>query len=215
MGRQSNPRPSNSSRQDSRHPSADAEFGGMALSAGDASRIVVLHGEVNETSVSVVVANLLHMASVDLSPIYLVISTYGGSVDEMFTLYDTIKFLPCPVHTIALGKVMSAGVLLLASGTKGKRMIGKSARIMIHPVSGGATGNVFQVVAEADEHVRLQDQMADAIANETKMTRQKVRKIMSTGHDVYITPDDAVKYGIVDKIIGASVRDFMKSSELV
>ena len=124
----------------------------VPIHAGDVTRLVVLHGDVNESSISLVVAQLLHLASINHNPIHLVISTYGGSVDEMFTLYDTIKFLPCPVHTIALGKVMSAGVLLLASGTKGHRMIGKSARIMIHPVSGGVMGNVFEVLNDTKEH---------------------------------------------------------------
>jgi ATP-dependent Clp protease protease subunit len=149
-----------------------------------------------------VVAQMLHLASINRKPIHLVISTYGGSVDEMFTLYDTIKFIPCPVHTIALGKVMSAGVLLLASGTKGKRMIGKSARIMIHPVSGGVSGNVFEVINDTKEHKRLQDQMVDAIVRETKSTRAQVEKIMSSGHDYYLLPEQAIKMGIVDKIIG-------------
>ena len=166
------------------------------------ARLVVLHGDVNEASISMVVAQLLALASQNHKPIHLVISTYGGSVDEMFTLYDTIKFLPCPVYTIALGKVMSAGVLLLASGTKGKRMIGKSARIMIHPVSGGVMGNVFEVVADTKEHKRLQDQMVNAICKESKMSKEQVEKIMKSGHDYYVLPEQAIKLGIVDKIIG-------------
>lgn len=170
--------------------------------SGDVSRLVVLHGDVNESSISMVVAQLLHLASLDRSPIHLVISTYGGSVDEMFTLYDTIKFLPCPVHTIALGKVMSAGVLLLASGEKGKRMIGKNARIMIHPVSGGVMGNVFEVINDTKEHKRLQDQMVAAIVKETKSTKREIENIMKSGHDFYLLPEQAVKMGIVDKIIG-------------
>ena len=169
---------------------------------GDSSRIVVLHGDVNESSISLVVAQLLHFASINHKPIHLVISTYGGSVDEMFTLYDTIKFLPCPVHTIALGKVMSAGVLLLASGSKGHRSIGKNARVMIHPISGGASGNVFEVINDAKEHERLQDQMVEAIVRETKSTKTQIEKIMTSGHDYYLLPDQAVKMGIVDKIIG-------------
>jgi ATP-dependent Clp protease protease subunit len=120
----------------------------------------------------------------------------------MFTLYDTIKFLPCPVHTIALGKVMSAGVLLLASGTKGKRMIGRSARIMMHPVSGGAVGNVFEVMNDTKEYKRLQTQMVDSIVRETKSSREEIQKIMTSGHDCYILPEQAIKMGIVDKIIG-------------
>ena len=174
----------------------------VAVQSGDSSRLVVLHGDVNESSISLVVAQLLHLASLNNKPIHLVISTYGGSVDEMFTLYDTIKFLPCPVHTIALGKVMSAGVLLLASGAKGKRMIGRNARIMIHPVSGGVAGNVFEVINDTKEHKRLQDQMVSAIVKETKASRADIEKIMKSGHDFYLLPDAAVKMGIVDKIIG-------------
>lgn len=172
------------------------------INAGDSARLVVLNGEVNEQSTSIVVAQLLHLASQNHKPIHLVISTYGGSVDEMFMIYDTIKFLPCPVYTIALGKVMSAGVLLLAAGVKGKRMIGKSARIMIHPVSGGSTGNIFELVADAKEQQRLHDQMVEAFSKETGTSNKEIEKIMKTGHDVYLLPSEAVKLGIVDKIIG-------------
>lgn len=174
----------------------------MGIAMGDSQRLVVLHGEVNESSISLVVAQLLHLASQNHKPIHLVISTYGGSVDEMFTLYDTIKFLPCPVHTIALGKVMSAGVLLLATGAKGKRMIGRNARVMIHPISGGVGGNVFEVINESKEHKRMQDQMVDAIVRETKGSKSEIEKIMKSGHDFYLLPEQAVKLGIVDKIIG-------------
>lgn len=168
----------------------------------DASRIVVLHGDVNEHSISNVVVQLLQLANINHKPIHMVISTYGGSVDEMFSLYDTIKFLPCPVHTIALGKVMSAGVLLLASGVKGSRLIGKSARIMVHPISGGMFGNVFEAMNEATEHTRLQSLMESALAKETKMSRKEIDRLMRSGHDCYITPEQAIKLGIVDKIIG-------------
>lgn len=170
-------------------------------------RIVVLHGDVNEHTISHVVVQLLQLANQNHKPIHLVISTYGGSVDEMFSLYDTIKFLPCPVHTIALGKVMSAGVLLLASGVKGKRLIGRSARIMIHPISGGLYGNVFEAMNEVKEHERLQSLMTDALQKETKMSRDEIEKIMKAGHDYYLTPEEAIKMGIVDGYIGDNPLD--------
>lgn len=173
-----------------------------SFSAGTDDRLVVLHGEVNEYSISNIIVQLLHLANQNHKPIYLVISTYGGSVDEMFSLYDTIKFLPCPVHTIALGKVMSAGVLLLATGAKGKRMIGRSARIMIHPISGGVLGNVFEAMNEVKEFERLQELMATALVSETKMKKEEVDKLMKTGHDFFLTPEQALSMGIVDKIIG-------------
>jgi len=170
--------------------------------SGADDRLVVLHGEVNELSISNVIVQLLHLANQNHRPIHLVISTYGGSVDEMFSLYDTIKFLPCPVHTIALGKVMSAGVLLLASGVKGKRMIGKSARIMIHPISGGLIGNVFEAMNEMKEFERLQELMVSALMSETKLTKENIDKLMKAGHDFFLTPEQAIEMGIVDKIIG-------------
>lgn len=172
------------------------------MSSQDNVRIVVLHGDVNEHTISHVIVQLLQLANQNHKPIHLVISTYGGSVDEMFSLYDTIKFLPCPVHTIALGKVMSAGVLLLASGVKGKRMIGKSARIMIHPISGGVFGNVFEAANEVHEHKRLQSLMVEALSKETRLTKEQIEGIMKAGHDYYITPDQAIQMGIVDKYIG-------------
>lgn len=168
----------------------------------DSSRTVVLHGDVNEHTISNVIMHLLQLASVNHNPIHLMVSTYGGSVDEMFSLYDTIKFLPCPVHTVALGKVMSAGVLLLASGTKGKRMIGRSARIMIHPISGVVHGNVFEVINGSNEYQRLQELMVNALEKETKMNSKQINDIMKSGNDFYITPSQAIKFGIVDKIIG-------------
>jgi ATP-dependent Clp protease protease subunit len=179
----------------------------------DNVRIVVLHGDVNEHTISHVIVQLLQLANQNHKPIHLVISTYGGSVDEMFSLYDTIKFLPCPVHTIALGKVMSAGVLLLASGVKGKRLIGRSARIMIHPVSGGLYGNVFEALNEVKEHERLQTLMSDALMKETKMSKGEIDKLMKAGHDCYLTPEEAIRMGIVDGYIGDDVSSLVNKKK--
>lgn len=174
----------------------------ILMHSNEDSRIVVLYGGVSEQSIAASIVQLLYLANQNHKPIHLVVSTYGGSVDEMFSLYDTIKFLPCPVHTIALGKVMSAGVLLLASGVKGKRVIGSSARIMMHPISGGFYGNVFESMNETNEHQRLHSLMTCALEKETKMSREKIELIMKSGHDYYLTAEDAIKLGIVDKIIG-------------
>jgi ATP-dependent Clp protease protease subunit len=166
-------------------------------------RIVYLSGEVTEHSIAQVIAGVLSLANQNhKAPITMVVSTYGGSVDEMFSLYDVIKYIPCPVHTVGLGKIMSAGVLLLASGEKGKRLIGRNARIMIHTVSGGSGGNVFDIVNEANEHVRQQKLMEELLVRETKMTSQALSKIMESKLDTYILPTEALKLGIVDKIIG-------------
>lgn len=165
-------------------------------------RTVILHGEVNERSISNVIVQLLYLANQNHDPIYLVLSTYGGAADEMMSLYDVIKFLPCEIHTIALGKVMSAGILLLAAGEKGYRCIGRSARLMIHPAAGSFEGNVYELLAEVTEMKRVQDLMVVSLKRETKMTDKDLRTIMQVGHDYYLTPTQAIKMGIVDKIIG-------------
>lgn len=180
---------------------ADDESNASIRQGGDA-RIVYMAGDVDETSISQVIAHMLGLASMSDKPIQFVISTYGGAVDEMFSLYDVMKFLPCPVQTIGLGKIMSAGVLLLASGEKGKRLLGKNSRIMIHPISGGARGNVFEQINEVEEMKRMQELMCKLLLKETKMPKAELDRIMKLGHDYYITPEQALKYGIVDKVIG-------------
>lgn len=194
--------PINASQSRASQPMPD-ELEQLQVSPGpDSSRIVMMHGDVTEQSTASVIAHLLYLANQCNKPIHLVISTCGGSVDEMFSIYDTIKFLPCPIYTIGLGKIMSAGVPLLASGTKSKRMIGRSSRIMIHPVSGGSSGNVFEQMAEVEEMKRLHDLLIDIFLSETKMTAKQLDKVMKSGHDFYLTPQQAIDYGIADLIIG-------------
>jgi len=168
------------------------------------ARIVYLAGEVSEASITNVIAQLLGLASISNKPIQLVVSTYGGSVDEMFSLYDVMKFLSCPVHTVGLGKIMSAGILLLSSGKKGARLLGNNARLMIHPIAGHAFGKMFDLENEVAECRRMQNLMIELLKKETKMTKADIDKIMNLSHDFYLTPQQALKYGIVDKIIGAT-----------
>lgn len=174
------------------------------LVSQDDSRNVFLHSEVSENSVANVVAQMLHLAEASRDPIHLIVSTYGGSADEMFGLYDTIKLLPCPVHTVGLGKVMSAGVLLLAAGARGHRLMGARSRIMVHSVSAGIYGNVFDIENETRELRRLHDLMVSSLVQETKMTRRQVERLLDPKLDVYLTPDEAVRLGIIDKVIGRS-----------
>lgn len=187
---------------DSKTKSHDGYDDGSSVSQQDHSRIVYMAGDVNESSISQVITHMLGLASISTKPIQFVISTYGGSVDEMFSLYDVMKFLPCPVHTIGLGKIMSAGVLLLSSGKKGNRLLGKNSRVMMHPISGVSSGNIFEVINEVSEHKRMQDLMVELLRKETKMPKTEIDRIMKLGHDFYLTPEQAVKYGIVDRIIG-------------
>jgi ATP-dependent Clp protease protease subunit len=166
------------------------------------SRVVMLHGDVTERMISMVVLQLFELSRINQNPIRLVVSTNGGSVDEMFNLYDVIKFLPSPVYTVGFGKILSAGVLILASGKKGERLIGRTARVMIHPLSAGAIGNVFELVNTAEEIRRRQELAEQALASETKMSLKAVKEIMRCGVDRYFSAEEAIKLGIVDRIVG-------------
>ncbi len=166
-------------------------------------RVLYLTGEVTEESIATTISEIILCVNQNkVDPITLIISTEGGSVDDMFALYDIMKFVPCPIYTVGLGKVMSAGVLILASGLKGGRMIGKHARVMIHPMSDAIEGDIFQLTNELKESLRSQKMMEDALLAETKMTAKQLESLMKAGHDTFLTPEDAVKMGIVDKIIG-------------
>lgn len=165
-------------------------------------RIVYLAGDVTEASITGVNAQLISLASQSDRPITLVISTYGGAVHEMFSLYDTIKFLNCPVNTVGLGKIMSAGVLLLASGEKGSRLIGPSTRVMIHAVSSCTWGNVFDMENQLQETKALQRFMMDALVQETRMTKDQLLKLFKSKTDTYFSALECVKLGIADKIMG-------------
>ncbi len=165
-------------------------------------RIIYLSGEVNEHSIAQVIAGIVILTNQDPhAPITLLVSTYGGSVDEMFSLYDVIKHVSCPIHTVGLGKIMSAGVLILASGKKGCRTIGQSARVMIHSITAGSEGTPFQLKNDLRETERQQKLMEDMLLRETKMTRAKLSQIMKSGVDSYLSAQEALKLGIVDAII--------------
>lgn len=166
-------------------------------------RTIFLSGDVNEHTITNVQAQFLAYAAQSRRPIYLVVSTYGGSVNEMFGLYDLIRFLPCPVHTIGLGKVQSAGVLLMAAGKKGHRLIGANSSIMMHPLSGGMSGNIFELESTVQEARRQQRLMTVALQEETRMTPAQIKRIMHVGHDYYISPNEAIKLGIADRLIGS------------
>ncbi len=168
---------------------------------GDHSRTVMLYGEMDENLVAGVIVQMMTLAQVSHDPIYLVISTCGGAIDEMFGLYDLIKFLPCPVYTVGLGKIMSAGVLLLASGQKGNRLLAPSARIMLHPISGMTLGNVFESMTQLDEMKRLQKQFVKLLSLELGCSKKIINKIMARGSDYFLTQKKALKLGIIDEIL--------------
>jgi ATP-dependent Clp endopeptidase proteolytic subunit ClpP len=136
-------------------------------------------------------------------PFEVIVSTYGGSAMEMFAIYDTMRMIreECEIQTIGLGKVMSAGVLLLAAGSKGSRKIGKNCRVMIHSVIGGQHGPVHNLENELEEVKWIQEQYIDALKEETNMTKKYIKKLLERKVNVYLTAKEAVELGIADEVV--------------
>ncbi len=136
-------------------------------------------------------------------PFEIIISTNGGNADEMFAIYDAMRYIrqEVDIETFGLGKVMSAGTLLLAAGTKGKRRIGKYCRVMIHSVIGGSIGPMHQLDNEMKEVKAIQESYIRAICEETNLTERKLRTLLKKKVNIYLTAEEAVQHGFADIII--------------
>jgi ATP-dependent Clp protease protease subunit len=137
-------------------------------------------------------------------PVKFLISTFGGNAVDMFGIYDTVRMLQdegVEVHTVGSGKVMSAGVLLLACGTKGKRTIGRNCRVMVHQVSAGTSGPHHEMMNEIQEIEYTQQKYIKCLAAETKMSEMFIKKLFERKVNIYLSAEEAVRYGIADIII--------------
>tara|TARA_R110002110_G_scaffold81994_1_gene213223 strand:- start:10 stop:627 length:618 start_codon:yes stop_codon:yes gene_type:complete len=171
-------------------------------------RTIALFGDVDEEKSLDLIIGMLsltefskHEAPYD--PMRFYISTYGGSADEMFSIYDMMNIVKkdCEIETIGLGKVMSAGTLLLAAGTKGKRKIGKHCRVMIHAVAAGSAGELHNIENEVKSIKHIQELYINALARETCMTKRTIQKLLDRRVNVYLTAEEAIEYGIADEIV--------------
>jgi ATP-dependent Clp endopeptidase proteolytic subunit ClpP len=136
-------------------------------------------------------------------PLDFIISTNGGSASDMFAIYDVMREIrkDCDIVTHGLGKVMSAGVLLLAAGTKGKRKVGKHCRVMIHGVIAGNSGPMFNLENEMSEIRETQKRYIEALKAETKMSATQINKFLERHVDIYLSAEEAVKLGIADIVV--------------
>ena len=136
-------------------------------------------------------------------PFEIIISTYGGSAFEMLGIYDMMRQVKedCEISTHGIGKVMSAGVLLLAAGTKGKRKIGENCRVMIHSVIGGSHGAIHDLENEMEEIKWMQDRYIKILASETSMTERYIKNLLKRKVNVYLNAEEAVELGIADIIV--------------
>ena len=138
-----------------------------------------------------------------LGDIQFYISTYGGSADEMMSIYDMMRLtkLNRDIETIGMGKIMSAGTLILASGTRGKRKIMKNCRVMIHAVSAGSMGSIHNLQNEMEEIQHIQDAYIATLCAETLLTKRQLKKMLDQKVNVYLTAEEAVEYGLADEVI--------------
>lgn len=186
--------------------------------AQDKYRTVLVCGDITEESSAQIMHSLFFYAStasmtqapmlgddpVSAPPhIDFNISTCGGSAIEMFGIYDVMRGIreDVPIHTYGIGKVMSAGVLLLAAGTKGKRRIGRNCRVMIHGVMGGYHGTLTNMENEIAEVKWIQERYIENLVEESFLSKKKIKSMLNKQVDVYLSAEQAVKYGIADIVI--------------
>lgn len=165
-------------------------------------RIVMLSEEVNDTSASLVVSQLLYLESQDPEKdICLYINSPGGSVTAGMAIYDTMQYIKCDVSTICIGLAASMGAFLLSSGAKGKRLALPNSEIMIHQplISGGLSGQCTDIKIRSDHLVRTRENLNRIIAQNTGKPIETIRE--DTERDNFMTAAEAAEYGLVDKVI--------------
>ena len=163
-------------------------------------RIVMLTEEVNDTSASLVVAQLLYLEGQDpTKDISLYINSPGGSVTAGMSIYDTMQYIKCDVSTICMGMAASMGAFLLAAGTKGKRMALPNSDIMIHQPSGGAQGQATDILIHANHIARTKKKLNEILAERTGQPLEVIER--DTERDNFMSAQEAADYGLVDKVI--------------
>lgn len=163
-------------------------------------RIIFLGEDVNEHTANSVVAQLLHLAYVDpQADISLYINSPGGSVYDGMAIYDTMNFIKPDVATYGIGLQASMGAFLLSSGAKGKRFCLPHAKVMIHQPSSGTHGKVTDMEIDMKETLEVKEMLAKIMAKNTGQKLTKVKSDME--RDYWMTPDEAVKYGLIDKVL--------------
>ena len=163
-------------------------------------RIVMLTEEVNDTTSSLVVAQLLYLEGPDpAKDISLYINSPGGSVTAGLAIYDTMQYIKCDVSTICMGMAASMGAFLLAAGAKGKRFALPNSDIMIHQPSGGAQGQATDVMIHADHIIATKKKLNEILAERTGQPIEVIAK--DTERDNFMTAEAAAKYGLIDKVI--------------
>ena len=166
-------------------------------------RIIFLGTPVDDMVANLIVAQMLLLDSENPEKdIMLYINSPGGSVIAGFAIYDTMQHIRADVSTICLGQAASMGAFLLAAGTKGKRMALPHSRVLIHQPLGGAQGQATDIEIQAAEIIRIKKSLNEILAQNTGQSLKKIEK--DTDRDYIMTPDEALEYGMIDKVITAA-----------
>ena len=166
-------------------------------------RIIFLSEDVNNVTASLVVAQLLFLESEDPDKeISLYINSPGGSITDGMAIVDTINYIKCPVSTICVGLAASMGAVLLASGEKGRRFATPNSEILIHQplISGGLSGQTTEIKIHADHMVRTREKLNKLLSDRTGQSLETIER--DTERDNYMTAEEALKYGLIDGILG-------------
>lgn len=163
-------------------------------------RIIFLADEVNDTTASLVVAQLLFLEAQDPDKdICLYINSPGGSVSAGLAIYDTMNFIKCDVSTICIGMAASMGAFLLSSGAKGKRLALPNSEIMIHQPLGGMQGQASDIKIHADHILKTKDKLNKILAANTGRTLKEITR--DTDRDNFLSAEEALAYGLIDKVV--------------
>lgn len=163
-------------------------------------RIIVLSDEVNDATASLVVAQLLFLEGQDAEKdISLYINSPGGSVSAGMAIYDTMQYIKCDVSTICMGMAASMGAFLLSSGAKGKRYSLPNSMVMIHQPLGGAKGQATEIEIVAKQILRTKENLNRILAENTGRSIEEIYR--DTERDNYMTAQEALDYGLIDKVI--------------
>ena len=163
-------------------------------------RIVMLSEEVNDTTASLIVAQLLYLEAQDPDKdIQFYINSPGGVITSGLAIYDTMQYIKCDVSTICIGMAASMGAFLLSAGTKGKRMALPNAEIMIHQPSGGAQGQATDIQIQAQRMADVKKKLSEILAANTGKPFDQV--VADCERDNFMTAQEAMDYGLIDKVI--------------
>ena len=162
-------------------------------------RIIFITNEINDNNANIIIFELLYLDSISHEDIYIYINSPGGSITSGMAIYDTMNYIKSDCNTICIGIAASMASILLSSGTKGKRYILPNSEVMIHQPLGGTSGQATEIKIHAERIIKLRDKLNSILSKNTKTNIKKIEQ--DTERDYFMNAEEALKYGLVDKII--------------